>query len=57
MDRKISQTNVRKLVRLGKSSLAVTIPRNILFELGWREKQNLVVKKRGKGVIIEDWKN
>jgi len=24
-------------------------------ELGWREKQKLVVKKIGKRVVIEDW--
>jgi len=31
------------------------IPRKILIELGWQEKQKLVVKKSGKGLIIEDW--
>jgi len=24
-------------------------------ELGWRERQKVVVKKRGKKLIIEDW--
>lgn len=56
MSRKTSENNTRKLVKLGKTSLAVTIPKNILLELGWREKQNVVVKKHGKTVIITDWK-
>ncbi len=54
--RKIAENNVRKLVRLGKSSLAVTLPRDILNELGWREKQKVTAKKRGRGIFIEDWK-
>jgi antitoxin component of MazEF toxin-antitoxin module len=56
MNRKISQNNVRKLLRLGKTSLAVTLPKGILFELGWRETQKVAVKKRGKTIVIEDWK-
>ena len=35
MDRKTSEKNVRKLMRLGKSSLAITIPKDILVELGF----------------------
>ena len=56
MSRKTSENNIRKLVKLGKTSLAVTIPKDILIELGWQEKQKLVVKKRGKGILIEDWR-
>ena len=55
MNRKSSEKNMRKLVRMGKISLGLTIPKDILFELGWKEKQKVVVKKRGKGLIIEDW--
>jgi len=55
MNRKSSEKNTRKLVRMGKISLGLTIPKDILFELGWKEKQKVVVKKRGKGLIIEDW--
>lgn len=56
MSRKTSENNIRKLVRLGKASLAVTIPKDILLALGWQEKQKVVVKKRGQGIVIEDWK-
>jgi len=56
MDRKITDESTRKLMRLGKISLAVTLPKAILSELGWKEKQKVVVKKRGNGIVIEDWK-
>jgi len=55
MNRKASEKNTRKLVRMGNISLGLTIPKDILFELGWKENQKVVVKKRGKGIIVEDW--
>ena len=54
--RKIQNRNVRKLTRLGKTSLCLTIPAEMLRELRWREKQKVVVKKHGKKIIISDWK-
>lgn len=55
MNRKAEEKNIRKLTRLGKLSIAVTIPRDLVVELGWREGQKVVAKKRGQGVFIEDW--
>ena len=52
----MTDKNTRKLVRLGKASLAVTIPKEMTDDLGWREKQKLVVKKVRGGVLIKDWK-
>jgi antitoxin component of MazEF toxin-antitoxin module len=56
MNRKIEEKNIRKLARSGKTSLAVTIPRDFIVELGWREKQKVTVKKQGRSIIITDWK-
>ena len=53
---KIGKQSVRKLAKLGRASIAVTLPIGIISELGWREKQKVVVKKRGKGILITDWK-
>jgi bifunctional DNA-binding transcriptional regulator/antitoxin component of YhaV-PrlF toxin-antitoxin module len=53
--RKLAEKNVRKLTRLGKSSLAITLPKEILARLGWREKQKVAVRKRGNGIFIADW--
>lgn len=47
--------NVRKLTKLGGSSLAVTIPIEILRKLKWKERQKVVVKLRGSKITIEDW--
>jgi antitoxin component of MazEF toxin-antitoxin module len=55
MNRKAEEKNIRKLTRLGKLSIAVTIPRDLVVKLGWREGQKVVAKKRGRGVFIEDW--
>jgi len=52
--RKIEDRNTRKLVRAG-ASLTVSIPTEIIRKLKWREKQRVVVKRRGKGVTIVDW--
>ena len=53
--RKLEDKNIRKILKSG-DSYAITIPIEIVRELKWREKQKVVVKKRGKGVSIVDWK-
>lgn len=53
--RKLSQINIRKITRIGNRSLGVTIPIGIIRALAWREKQKVVVHRRGKRVVIEDW--
>jgi len=53
--RKMRNRNIRKITRIGDSSLGVTLPVEFLKELKWREKQKVVIKKRGKNLIISDW--
>jgi len=48
--------DIRKIVKNGRGSYYINIPIDILRELGWKERQKLVVKKRGKGLVIVDWK-
>ena len=48
--------NVRKLTKLGGKSIGVTIPIELVRELGWRERQKVVVKKVRGGIFIKDWK-
>lgn len=47
---------VRKATKVGKRSLAVVIPAEIVDELGIKERQKLEIHRRGKSVIIKDWK-
>ena len=54
--RKQEDKNIRNLIKLGRKSIAVTIPIEIIRELGWREKQKVVVKKSGSKLVVSDWK-
>lgn len=54
--RKLKEKNIRKLTRVGGTSLSITIPVEFIKEFGWRERQKVVVKKSGKKLIISDWK-
>ena len=55
--RKIENRSIRKLGRTGRgASISVTLPIEIIRELKWQSKQKVVIKKRGKGLYIEDWK-
>jgi len=55
--RSLGERNVRKLSKVGGGrTMVVSIPIEFVRELGWREKQKVVVRKRGKHLIIEDWK-
>ncbi|MCF7846292.1 MAG: AbrB/MazE/SpoVT family DNA-binding domain-containing protein [Candidatus Peribacteraceae bacterium] len=54
MRRPLKQKSTRKIFSRG-GSYAVTLPIEIVKELKWREKQKVVIKKRGKGILIVDW--
>jgi antitoxin component of MazEF toxin-antitoxin module len=54
--RKIEDSEVRKIFKHGDSR-AITLPIELLRELGWRDNQKLVAKKYGKGILIEDWED
>jgi antitoxin component of MazEF toxin-antitoxin module len=53
--RKLKDKNIRKLTRVGKTSISVTIPIEIVKDLKWKERQKVVVKQSGKKIIIQDW--
>jgi hypothetical protein len=48
--------NIRKLTKLGGKSIGLTLPIELVRELGWREKQKVTVKRVRGGVLIKDWK-
>ncbi len=47
--------HIRKVTRVGKRSLCIVIPAEIIDELSIREKQKLTLRRSGKKIIIEDW--
>jgi bifunctional DNA-binding transcriptional regulator/antitoxin component of YhaV-PrlF toxin-antitoxin module len=55
MKKKIKKL-VRKVTRQGKRSLSITIPAEIVDQLGIRERQKLTFKVARKKIIITDWK-
>lgn len=55
-NKKINETEIRKLTKVGRGSIAVTLPIELVRELGWRERQKVTVKKSGKNLVISDWK-
>ena len=55
--RKQEEKNIRKITRVGKTSLAVTLPVEMVRELGWREKQRVKVKRIRGGLVIRDYRS
>ena len=53
---KFVNRNTRKLIKLGRGSLAVTLPVELVQKLKWKEKQKVTVKKVRGGLLIKDWK-
>ena len=52
--RKAEEQNIRKLTKVGKQSISVTLPIEYVRGLGWREKQKVVVKRVSGGLLIKD---
>lgn len=48
----------REVRKLGKSgdSVGLTVPIELLRDLGWRVKQKVTVRKWGNKLLISDWK-
>ncbi|MEK9180915.1 MAG: hypothetical protein AAB871_01635 [Patescibacteria group bacterium] len=57
MARKLKDKDIRKLTRMGRRSLGLTLPVEYLNELKWKEKQKVTVKKVRGGLLIKDWRN
>ena len=46
---------IRKVTRVGKRSLSIVIPAEIVDELKIKERQKLVLRRSGGKIIVEDW--
>jgi len=53
---KLVNKNIRKLIKLAGSTIVVSLPIEYVKSLKWREKQKVVVLKKGRHLIIKDWK-
>jgi len=56
--RNLSEKNIRKITKMGGrgKTMGITLPIEILKELGWRERQKVIVILKGKTISIRDWK-
>lgn len=55
-NKKSNEKNIRKLTKIGKHSIGLTLPIEVVRELGWKERQKVSVKKVRGGVLIKDWR-
>jgi len=53
---KLKNKNTRKLIKLGNGSIALTLPRDLINKLRWKERQKVTVRKVRGGLLIKDWK-
>ncbi|MDD5464220.1 MAG: hypothetical protein PHP62_03665 [Candidatus Moranbacteria bacterium] len=54
--RKSEDKNIRKLCKIGKQSVGLTLPVEMVRDLKWRTGQKVIVKRIHGGVEIKDWK-
>lgn len=56
--RKQSENNIRKLTKSGGGkSIGLTLPKEMVDSLGWREKQKVMVKRIRGGMVIRDYRS
>jgi len=51
----IDMKNIRKIVKNGRQSYYINIPKDLMRELKWRERQKMIITKRGNKIIVTDW--
>jgi hypothetical protein len=55
--KKLQDKNIRKLTRMGRagSSLGLTLPKELVASLGWKERQKVSVKRVKGGLMVKDY--
>jgi antitoxin component of MazEF toxin-antitoxin module len=53
---KLINQNIRKLTKMGGRSLGLTLPVELINQLGWKEHQKVTVKKIRGALVIRDWR-
>ncbi len=47
---------VRKVIKNGRNSYYINIPKEIVDALHIKERQKLTVELKGKSIVVKDWK-
>lgn len=53
---KAGQSNKRILQKNNTGTYTVTVPIELVRQLKWQDGQKLTLAKRGKSIVISDWK-
>ena len=53
--RKLKNKDIRNIQK-NQKTYYITLPVEAVQELGWKERQKVVVKKKGRGLTVKDWK-
>lgn len=54
--KRMDKRNIRKITKTGGgASYSIVLPIEMIRQLGWRDRQKVVVTKRGKTLMIKDW--
>ncbi len=53
--RKTGEQHIRNLTKNSTGTYSVSVPIGLIHELRWQQGQQLVVKRSGKKLIIQDW--
>jgi len=53
--RRLEDRGTRKINKIA-SSYYITLPVEMIRDLGWQEKQKVTVEQKGKTIVIKDWK-
>ena len=52
------EKEIRKLTKSSSHSYSLVIPKEIIKKYGWKEKQKLVIRDKGRGKVeIRDWRS
>ena len=56
MTRRItSEENIRNILKV-RQSYYVSLPIQVVREFKWKEGQKVVVERRGREIVIKDWR-
>lgn len=54
-NRRSGEQNVRNLTKNASGTYSVSLPIELIRQLGWQRGQQLVVVKKGEKLMIQDW--
>ena len=47
---------IRKILKNNRGSYYLNLPKELVKELRWKDNQKVEINKRGKNIVVADWK-